>query len=198
MKMNLTRPITTGRLLLTIERRRLFVLFVLVGHCGCSLCGLFCVWSCIVSLLVVVFGGSCQALRSHWQGQEIGSLCFSLFCYKALSVTVFFTLCLGVINKLCPASILDKSTAGRYRPITARYRFIKNANWVFCDCDTSWTFLNYFATDQAVTTEYLHNTWIGTLRTHPLLHPCCKQWNSNTHRSRCTTLNKASQWLKQN
>ena len=36
-----------------------------------------------------------------------------------------------------PASILYKSTAGRYRPvsypdgpITARYRFIKNAYWV--------------------------------------------------------------------
>ena len=35
-----------------------------------------------------------------------------------------------------PASILYKSTAGRYRPvrvadgpITARYRFIKNASW---------------------------------------------------------------------
>ena len=39
--------------------------------------------------------------------------------------------------RLFPASILYKSTAGRYRPvsypdgpITARYRFIKNAYWV--------------------------------------------------------------------
>ena len=38
-----------------------------------------------------------------------------------------------------PASILYKSIAGRYRPvsypdgpITARYRFIKNAYWVGC------------------------------------------------------------------
>ena len=38
-----------------------------------------------------------------------------------------------------PASILYKSIAGRYRPvsypdgpITARYRFIKNAYWVYC------------------------------------------------------------------
>ena len=40
-----------------------------------------------------------------------------------------------------PASILSKSTADRYRPvsypdgpITARYRFIKNAYWVYCIC----------------------------------------------------------------
>ena len=39
--------------------------------------------------------------------------------------------------KIIPASILYKSIAGRYRPvsypdgpITARYRFIKNAYWV--------------------------------------------------------------------
>ena len=48
-----------------------------------------------------------------------------------------FHLPFGVIGKLCsstPASILYKSTAGRYRPvsysdgpITARNRFIKNA-----------------------------------------------------------------------
>ena len=38
--------------------------------------------------------------------------------------------------RFCPASILYKSIAGRYRPvsypdgpITARYRFIKNAYW---------------------------------------------------------------------
>ena len=38
-----------------------------------------------------------------------------------------------------PVNILYKSTAGRYRPvsypdgpITARYRFIKNASWAFC------------------------------------------------------------------
>ena len=40
---------------------------------------------------------------------------------------------------LYPVSILHKSTAGLYRPFrvadgprTARYRFIKNASWVFC------------------------------------------------------------------
>ena len=40
-----------------------------------------------------------------------------------------------------PASILYKSTAGRYRPvrvadgpITARCRFIKNASWVLSIC----------------------------------------------------------------
>ena len=44
-----------------------------------------------------------------------------------------YTFCLG----LSPVSILYKSIAGRYRPvrvadgpITARYRFIKNAYWV--------------------------------------------------------------------
>ena len=38
-----------------------------------------------------------------------------------------------------PASIIYKSIAGRYRPvsypdgpITARYRFINNASWVYC------------------------------------------------------------------
>ena len=40
-------------------------------------------------------------------------------------------------KKIFPASVLSKSIAGRYRPvsypdgpITARYRFIKNAYWV--------------------------------------------------------------------
>ena len=43
---------------------------------------------------------------------------------------------------LFPASILYKSIAGRYRPVsypdgvTARYRFIKNANWVAGLCRT--------------------------------------------------------------
>ena len=43
---------------------------------------------------------------------------------------------IGQPNRYSPASILYKSTAGRYRPvsypdgpITARYRFIKNAHW---------------------------------------------------------------------
>ena len=41
------------------------------------------------------------------------------------------------VRSICPASILYKSIAGRYRPvriadgpITARYRFIKNPYWV--------------------------------------------------------------------
>ena len=44
----------------------------------------------------------------------------------------------STINGYFPVSILYKSIAGRYRPvrvgdgpITARYRFIKNASWVF-------------------------------------------------------------------
>ena len=47
---------------------------------------------------------------------------------------------------MCPASILYKSIAGRYQPvsypggpITARYRFIKNAYWVCADWP-SWLF----------------------------------------------------------
>ena len=54
---------------------------------------------------------------------------------NSIIVKVFLHLELsGVVN---PASILYKSIAGRYRPvnypdgpITARYRFIKNAYWV--------------------------------------------------------------------
>ena len=45
------------------------------------------------------------------------------------------------LDMFYPASILYKSTAGRYRPvsypdgpITARYRFIKNAYWVYAEC----------------------------------------------------------------
>ena len=47
----------------------------------------------------------------------------------------------GIIWKI-PASILHKSIAGRYRPvrvadgpITARYRFMKNAYWDSRYCD---------------------------------------------------------------
>ena len=42
----------------------------------------------------------------------------------------------GMVKTYSPVSILHKSIAGRYRPvrvadgpITARYRFIKNASW---------------------------------------------------------------------
>ena len=54
----------------------------------------------------------------------------------------FFMFCpvrclIVVLSGSCPVSILYKSIAGRYRPvrvadgpITARYRFIKNASWV--------------------------------------------------------------------
>ena len=44
--------------------------------------------------------------------------------------------CVRTKGEVCPASILYKSIAGRYRPvsypdgpITARYKFIKNAYW---------------------------------------------------------------------
>ena len=47
-----------------------------------------------------------------------------------------------IAQSLSPASILYKSIAGRYRPvsypdepITARYRFIKNAYWVIITPD---------------------------------------------------------------
>ena len=47
------------------------------------------------------------------------------------------------LNTLVPASILYKSIAGRYRPvsypdgpITARYRFIKNAYWGTSETET--------------------------------------------------------------
>ena len=47
-------------------------------------------------------------------------------------------------NSINPASILYKSIAGRYRPvsypdgpITARYRFIKNAYWEYTDLERS-------------------------------------------------------------
>ena len=50
---------------------------------------------------------------------------------SSLSYITVFT------QSICPATILDKSTAGRYQPvsypdgpITARYRFIYNAYWV--------------------------------------------------------------------
>ena len=56
-----------------------------------------------------------------------------------------------------PASILYKSIAGRYRPvrvadgpITARCRFIKNANWVFA-------ILLRFATDTLFATTDMSN-----------------------------------------
>ena len=49
------------------------------------------------------------------------------FHYQALNV------------RSCPASILRKSTSGRHRPVsypdgpmTARYRFTSNADWVAC------------------------------------------------------------------
>ena len=62
---------------------------------------------------------------------------------------VFFALPLDINGRFprFPPTILYKSIAGRYRPvsypdgpITARYRFIKNDSWViFCDCGSTWT-----------------------------------------------------------
>ena len=62
--------------------------------------------------------------------------------FKFRVVMVFTTSLFVTLTHLCymytvyPANILYKSTAGRYRPvrvadgpITARCRFIKNANW---------------------------------------------------------------------
>ena len=50
-------------------------------------------------------------------------------------IEVFMEVLMGVLHYI-PASILYKSIAGRYRPVsypdgpmTARYRFIKNADW---------------------------------------------------------------------
>ena len=72
---------------------------------------------------------------------QICMKCQSLFFWRKkkffkLSAVIFIQSILSV-NYLYPASILYKSVAGRYRPvrvadgpITARYRFIKNAYWV--------------------------------------------------------------------
>ena len=56
----------------------------------------------------------------------------------------------GIIGRTYPASTLHKSTAGRYRPvsypdgpITARYKFIKNAYWVSIMLQKLWQF-NWF------------------------------------------------------
>ena len=55
-----------------------------------------------------------------------------------------------------PVSILYKSIAGRYQPvrvadgpITARYRFIKNASWVSFSTEKYWYF-SYFSTETYV------------------------------------------------
>ena len=65
-------------------------------------------------------------------------LCVCVFiCGVCLVFICSSSLLLLMLRESCPVSILHKSIAGRYRPvscpdgpITARYRFIKNANWV--------------------------------------------------------------------
>ena len=74
----------------------------------------------------------------HWQS------CW-IFQRHVSNLTRIFAIHVKLV--LHPVSILYKSIAGRYRPvrvadgpITARYRFIKNASWAvdilcFGDCD---------------------------------------------------------------
>ena len=71
--------------------------------------------------------------RGHIYISSLSALLFTFFlhlCYFSFSSYLL------VLITLNPASILYKSIAGRYRhvsypdgPITARYRFIKNAYW---------------------------------------------------------------------
>ena len=81
---------------------------------------------------------------------KLSSTCFRIEDYMKLASTC--SECLRIEDYMVikfmmfPASILYKSIAGRYRPIrvadgpiTARYRFIKNAYWVInchntCTC----------------------------------------------------------------
>ena len=66
------------------------------------------------------------------------SLLFNGICHVYYKKNIYYT-CLFVIcilSSVTPASILYKSIAGRHRPVsypdgpmTARYRFIKNAYW---------------------------------------------------------------------
>ena len=82
--------------------------------------------------------------HSVWE-KGSGLLCFSLlFVGYVLSVMVCLLFLLVSLVGYSPVSILYKSIAGRYRPvrvpdgpITARYRFIKNASWDFCNCSYS-------------------------------------------------------------
>ena len=61
----------------------------------------------------------------------------TLYLKVQTSITCICILCNEALQHIYPVSILYKSIAGRYRPvrvadgpITARYRFIKNASWV--------------------------------------------------------------------
>ena len=66
-------------------------------------------------------------------------ICYSWWQYRVTAV-----------KRLHPASILYKSVAGRYRPvrvadgpITARYRFIKNAYWAYTLCSIVYTLRSF-------------------------------------------------------
>ena len=63
---------------------------------------------------------------------------------------------LAPLNTTFPASILYKSIAGRYQPvrvadgpITVRYRFIKNAYWVYV-VKLGYTFFSYFCSKKYI------------------------------------------------
>ena len=116
--------------------------------CVCA-CGAFFMF-CPVRCLIVVFSGSYLALWSPYWAKGSWLLCFYLVCGFCIVCSGLLVLPLGVNFRLCPVSILHKSIAGRYRPvsiadgpITTRCRFIKNANlgglWL-------WLFLAIFCT----------------------------------------------------
>ena len=73
--------------------------------------------------------------RGVWVGSGSLNSCDILECIQTLRLVVIFMVSHDLANY--PLSILHKSVAGRYRPvrvadgpITARYRFIKNASQV--------------------------------------------------------------------
>ena len=78
----------------------------------------------------------CQILFSRENKKDITTWSSAESAHSVISVKQEFEAEICGLLKIIPVSILYKSTAGRYRPvsypdgpITVRYRFIKNASW---------------------------------------------------------------------
>ena len=141
-------------------------------------------WSPVRRRIQLSHRGRHQNHLTFWSAdpsKSIGKQCrprsnvclFLLWLYVGfnnLSVIVQQYLPVAGSSMLTPASILYKSIAGRYRPvsypdgpITARYRFIKNAYWDFYCCliETScprhltwWSLWYDLVGDQTYTTNW--------------------------------------------
>ena len=107
------KPVNYSPVVFAIVRSKVMVLVLLLLH-G-PLCMLWGFFSCFV-LFIVLFLYMVSLVFSC--GHTVGE---------------------DGAGSVYPVSILYKSIAGRYRPVreadepmTARYRFIKNASWVCC------------------------------------------------------------------